>query len=142
MSDKKVQETEEIKHSIISYLAISGGPTADLGAISLKLIDVIDDILTNKSPCTELDMMAELVVKTMAQVVKERMDQMSAQFPALGDDISTYTAALAGADGALRRSFIERKYMYLGAIANAFRAMEKVSGCQYPVVRDLEGNVI
>jgi len=128
--------TAELKHSILVYLSISGTPTPDLGAISIKLIDCIDDALVGKDPGPEMDKIALIVVRVAANALIERLNCIEGAHPHASIIRMNLESELCHHND---EPLVE-KYRCLRGIAIALHELKIITGVDYPPITDLEGN--
>lgn len=125
---------EELKHSIKIYLQCAGGVTADLGMISLKLIDVLDDIRDSKNPSAELQHLATILIKSLIDAAQQRLMMLNV----------TEAIDLASALEAQKRKIptnnLHHKQYYLTLLAQVQRDLERLTQSTYPTITNLDGD--
>ena len=136
--DVELKALDELKHSIKVYLSLVGMPTPDLGSISIKLIDCLDDALTGKDPTEELNRLAVIVVHTIVPALVERFNCL--EQPCRNASVAHMNLEAATMRPSTPELPLSFKYTCLRAIADALRELKSMTGIEYPPITDLEGN--
>lgn len=124
---------EELKHSIKVYIGAAGGMTTELSAIGLKLIDVLETIRDHKSPAPELNAMAAAIIRSLTETAIQRLQQLGTE------DGNMAANSVAIMRDAVPTNNLHHKQHYLSVLADAYRKLHRITGYEYPVIRNIDG---
>lgn len=140
---------DELKHSIALHIMIHGGPSAQLAAFLVKLVDLVDDANAERKS-TEATLLASVIAEAVAIHV-ERF--VLAQLEQVGNltDADLVSRIRQRADGILmtigvgkrhkeNQDKIAVKNAMLSAAAAALRELSLLTKKEYPAFTDCQGN--
>jgi len=133
---------KELKHSVKMHLLIMSGPSQQLSAFLLKLIDFLTDDDENRV-VTEMNQLSLSIVEALALHVHTHIDKHQ-----LGDKIPqpmrTRADEIIVTIGKVRslEDKISSKYVILRAVATVLKQFGEFTHSNYPKMTDLQGNVL
>lgn len=123
----------ELKHSVTTHLGIMGGPTDQLCALLLKVVDFIDD-----SPKREAEMfkLSYYIIEGLAVYVHRFLDAK----PVTDSVKEVVNDILVTVGRARNAKTVDAKYAVMRSMATALAAVGAVTHDRYPKLLDSNGN--
>ena len=144
MSD--TPEINELKHSIKAHLLINGGPSQQLCAFLVKVIDLVEDNDQNRKKAETIGL-AFNIVESVGLHVQQAIDARHKTSKMKGDGLMP-EAIRKHSDNILvaigqARGFDDKskgKTAILAAVGKALEALGSYTKAVYPTLFDIEGN--
>lgn len=125
---------EELKHSLRLYLDFSGGVNPELGSLSLKLIDILDDLRDHKSPAAELQHIATILIKSLVDVTQHRLELLDSKE---GDCVAK---SIATNKNQPPKNDLHAKQYYLLLLSQSCKDLSRLTNKDYPEITNLDGD--
>lgn len=137
--DKPIKELE---NAIKLHIAFSGGITPGLGAVGLKLIDVLKLINEDKEPSDDINALTVHLIKSMVDSAITRVgDASKFQWDSLNSD---HHATIVKINDELRnptKEGYDQINLYLNFLADSIRLLKYIDdSVDYPTVTDSSGD--
>lgn len=138
---------DELKHSVRMHLLIMAGPTQQLCAFMIKLIDFMEDDNIERRN-SEMLSLSYSVVEGLALYVQrsvdEKMSIAKSQGATLPQEVISAGDEILVAIGKVRSMADKRaaKAIVLKSVSQALRSMSIYTKAQYPQLTDASGNVL
>lgn len=139
---KKNQAIEELKHSVLLHVSIMNGPSSQLAALLLKVIDFIEDVDIKRrdSELLKLYIIVEAIAIFVQKSIDDRAEKAEKQgivFPPKikqsGDNILIMVGKTRSHDNK-----VEAKNAVLCSIADALRDLSTFTKAKYPTITDCQ----
>jgi hypothetical protein len=138
---------DNLKHSIRTHLAIMQGPTPQLSAYLIKLIDLMEDT-DQVRKASELDLLSFVLIEAVALYVHQSVNARAAQTKAKGRDFPA--SVVTSGDNLLVmvgkcRSLPDKlvaKLALCRAVAETLRSLSTFTNAKYPDITDINGNIL
>lgn len=142
---KETPETKELKHSIRMHLLIMAGPSQQLCALLVKVIDLLEDESPERRKNETMQLafnVTEAVALHVQQAIDAR-DKLSKQKGnPMPENVRKHADEIMIAVGKARShpNKIEAKNSILQAVAKSLDALGSFTGAVYPTLFDSAGN--
>lgn len=132
---------EELKHSVHMHVALMNGPSQQLAAFLVKVLDFLED--PDEDRCnSEMAELAFIIVESLAVFVQQSIDDRArkatsqgTEFPTrikqAGDNLLIVVGQTRG-----HENKIEAKNVVLRTIASALRELSTFTKAKYPTITD------
>lgn len=123
---------EELKHSIKIHLLLMNGPSQQLCAFLIKLMDFVEDH-DNKRKQEEIDLLSFSIIEGLAFYLHRYIDEQISK-----KDVPTYVKESSNnllikiGESRNLNNKIEAKYVVLSAISNSLKRLAEYSKSDYP----------
>lgn len=146
--DQRVQSAlNELKHSIRTHLLIMAGPTQQLCAFLIKVVDFMEDTDAERK-LTEMEALSFNIIEGMALYVQRSIDERVEKAKAAGtpfpDAVQQASDEIIVMVGKTRNHVDKNqaKYAVLQTVGAALKTLGGVTKVQYPQFTDCSGNVL